>query len=1106
MKLLRLVCVAALLVLSAVRIPAEDAAAKPPVKPDADAVARGWWDAAKTEIRAALKDSGRTEDDLEQPAWYAMPYNTLGRMPLVDTALAKPLDAPEIALWADKQARDNCYSFAGLLNLADNLANATTAKVDPPDVKDEKKPEHPKEWIAGGGVVATSLQSKEGIPERVRQEVYSLVGPLGHAALSVEMMLRRLSPIQRAKLENVLLRGFLLPAGSGEQRFRAFTAPMGDIPELMSTFGQVDFVRLTTGLSLLARELGQVCRNLRDAMADPQTPQIAGVLFSAETSIGRVIIGGTGNDTYTEDAALIVDLGGDDKYFNNAGGSRPGCPVSVVIDVSGDDLYQGGDCCQGCGVAGVGILADLAGNDRYIAGNYSQGCALGGVGMLLDWSGDDDYIADIAAQSYAAFGYSVLSDAKGTDNYRIKAMGLGCASTLGVAIMADGEGDDGYRAGGYPGQGFYKDYDASFCCGAATGMREWPPTGKTTLYGGVGFFSDGAGNDRYNTYAFANGAGYLFSLGMCVESGGNDVYTGMFYTQGCGCHMGAGVCIDRGGNDIHTGGFGGEGFHHTGAVVDRGVGILLEIGGNDIYEGGGGTGFATKPSGCAICVDTAGNDTYLGDGTNGKAYMPLSDSTQSQAFFLDFGGKDNYPKPEFKDNATWRQDDFGMSRDMELAEPPARTDGWKPPEKLEGKGSVSTFERFHTTWREAAPAAPKFDCPDAMAIASAGHRYARADVIDFVGQLNVAQRLSPQVFRDLRTLMVCDDPRMRLLYVWALIQAECNDKDVFKDLSTRIEGEKNPIVRGLIATAIGTSKLDTDFTINPLLKLEQDPHWFVRRRAVAAFKNFPKKIWALWIPSGVVEREKDFRVLAQAPIVLAGAKLDQKSTAECENVLKKLMAHENGFVQGEAVWQLVMTFPTAENFGEAVKRATSTNKPLRDLKVLPLLGRVTGLTMKPEEWAAWWDKNQKTFDVAKAVALAKEINDAEALYNKGRALEAVDAMRHLKVVVDNLRDSKDAPLDHADPKRLLIGYLGGLAADAALLGRDIAAAREWADELVTFDPTAAHYELKADLEHQSFDNIAANKSLEKAIELADEPAKETLRKRLKEWSKPAKKK
>jgi len=61
------------------------------------------------------------------------------------------------------------------------------------------------------------------------------------------------------------------------------------------------------------------------------------VLYEAMTPMGKVLVGGSGPNVYGEDAALILDLGGDDLYLNNAGGTRPGIPVALVIDWGGSD-------------------------------------------------------------------------------------------------------------------------------------------------------------------------------------------------------------------------------------------------------------------------------------------------------------------------------------------------------------------------------------------------------------------------------------------------------------------------------------------------------------------------------------------------------------------------------------------------------------------------------------------------------------------------------------------------------------------------------------------------------------------------------------------------
>ncbi|MGH7857088.1 MAG: hypothetical protein ACREQY_07110, partial [Candidatus Binatia bacterium] len=60
---------------------------------------------------------------------------------------------------------------------------------------------------------------------------------------------------------------------------------------------------------------------------------------------GLVVVGSAGPDTYTTPTILLIELGGDDVYelSNRAGGVAPGdFPISIVVDVDGDDSYHSG--------------------------------------------------------------------------------------------------------------------------------------------------------------------------------------------------------------------------------------------------------------------------------------------------------------------------------------------------------------------------------------------------------------------------------------------------------------------------------------------------------------------------------------------------------------------------------------------------------------------------------------------------------------------------------------------------------------------------------------------------------------------------------------------
>ena len=67
-------------------------------------------------------------------------------------------------------------------------------------------------------------------------------------------------------------------------------------------------------------------------------------------------------------------------------------PARVIIDLSGNDTYKGeGLFSLGGSLLSTSILIDSSGNDIYEAGPNSLGSAVFGLGLLLDEGGDDTY-------------------------------------------------------------------------------------------------------------------------------------------------------------------------------------------------------------------------------------------------------------------------------------------------------------------------------------------------------------------------------------------------------------------------------------------------------------------------------------------------------------------------------------------------------------------------------------------------------------------------------------------------------------------------------------------------------------------------------------------
>ncbi len=358
-----------------------------------------------------------------------------------------------------------------------------------------------------------------------------------------------------------------------------------------------------------------------------------------DTPAGRVLIGGPQDNIYKEDATLILDLGGNDTYFNHAGGSTRQTPFSVVIDMSGDDTYSAtADFSQGAGMLGGGFLVDLEGNDHYTAKNYAQGAGMLGVGMLADLAGRDQYSAISIAQGAGSFGIGLLAEAGGNDTYSANVFAQGFGFVNGFGAIVEAAGNDNYFAGGLfddfraPG----KSYD-SMSQGFGYGIRPWESFAGAS--GGIGVIADAEGNDTYVADYFAQGSSYWYSLGILDDRKGNDRYVSGRYSQGAGIHMSAGVLIDGEGDDNYLATTGvAQGSGH-----DFGIGFLLDNGGNDRYIADIIAQGAGNDNGIGVLSDNGGDDEYFirNRGQGRGNFEPIHD-LGSFGFLLDTGGSDVY--------------------------------------------------------------------------------------------------------------------------------------------------------------------------------------------------------------------------------------------------------------------------------------------------------------------------------------------------------------------------------------------------------------------------------------------------------------------------------
>jgi hypothetical protein len=285
---------------------------------------------------------------------------------------------------------------------------------------------------------------------------------------------------------------------------------------------------------------------------------------------------GCANNTYPNDYLLVIDVGGNDTYRNNAGGN--------LVDVNFAPA--------GSAVAGIRGTGPARGCQRAIPGLAAADC-VPTASVLLDLQGQDTYgvkqtpdhdtgctndlvVRRLMTGGAGFLGVGILRDAgQGADAYTGKTGALGAGHIFGLGVLSDDGGDDSYTAV-RNSQGF-------------------------ALVGGFGLLRDEAGNDHYDFYMpapinpsapnqtegaggvrddegeglcdriprFTQGAANLAagSIGLLIDDSGNDAYHGAFVDEfiappgqgvstragslGFGNNTATGVFLDRAGTDSY---------------------------------------------------------------------------------------------------------------------------------------------------------------------------------------------------------------------------------------------------------------------------------------------------------------------------------------------------------------------------------------------------------------------------------------------------------------------------------------------------------------------------------------------------------------------------
>jgi hypothetical protein len=356
-------------------------------------------------------------------------------------------------------------------------------------------------------------------------------------------------------------------------------------------------------LELLKDDLSKRFKNKNDS-----------ILYRAETSAGLVIVGGKGSKVYDKDAALILDLGENNLYTNNAGGTRSHIPVALVINWGGHNRYIArNNFSQGAGVLGGGFLIDLGGHSTFIALDGSQGAGFWGIGLLYSGEGSSVFQARNNSQGVGQMGLGMLIG-YGQGNYSCLHQGQALGLFGGAGILINKAGNNIYRLGGLKPD--FRDLEKStVSMGQGFGCGVQPDADKLGVPGGIGVLIDEKGYNSYIADYFAQGSSYYYGTGILDNRGGSNQYIAGRYAQGAGIHAAAGILLNSGGGNTFFSSVGvSQGMGH-----DYGVGILQNnMGGND-YHGGVLVQGAATHGGFGLLIDK-GRKSRMASNAQGQGF------------------------------------------------------------------------------------------------------------------------------------------------------------------------------------------------------------------------------------------------------------------------------------------------------------------------------------------------------------------------------------------------------------------------------------------------------------------------------------------------------
>lgn len=1027
----------------------------------------GPSDANPLEHALALLDLNHAK--MIRPLWHEAGYHLIARNPLIDQVATSPFYLHD---WADKTSMQ--LQKGATQSLTDILAGMMLTLNRGLNYTDQLEPIESAQNFTDAyrylckrhGSIADEknliLIQRIGFSKQFDLQLGQLIAALADASIFATQAFAVLTP---EELDYLSLRPerFFFPSGI---QFDFLTEPTHVQHKIVSVTRKIDFRRLFVSALVMSEAIDRFVSyinsldNPADAshyFTDNRGPQ--GLVLDIPSPVGNIVIFGQGDNVYAGGGMLIVDLGGNDRYSGPiaAGHLNPG-RVSLAIDIGGNDVYDAGKKAfsQGFGSMAVGMLVDLVGDDLYRAGDMSQGSGIFGVGLIADSKGNDVYSLGMLGQGFGVFGIGLLLDKQGDDRYMISGLGQGTGSTMGIGALVDVDGSDKYLAERAANQGNLVGDDWNHVQGAGLSIRSPEWTKQFSIYGGIGFLSDGAGNDVYfSSHGNCMGSSYFMSIGALVDHFGNDKY---FPKRGAGLgfavHLSNAVLIDRNGNDYYFG------HKMTGGVgSDRSVAVMADYDGNDVYGptmdfarketeaelrqqnlkvgqtemnqyvqeklADASYGSAHKPRALGILIDYKGNDHYFArqDGWGesfGGVIPPLNPLDWSQAIHLDLEGNDVYVQNVKKDNTYVKYYGHGLCYDTEyrgneiIAKqplPPTKRFAFqteKLPFSLENNSiymelqdllGPDLFSRYAAVGKVIRKGPTIL--PDLISVLSVSeNNELNRDLIEILISFIINRQMKPKHSKDFAALLLAKDPFVQKFAVLAFGWHQVKNSVPF--LIRALEGSTKHM-RSHVIWALG--RIDSPEAIDAIIDKKFSEDDVLCRRAVyIALENHLRQFNTIdavrkdkvieRLQIGLEDSDEVVRLYAATALQTFG------HDPEIIRALKKRLQDVSAYVQRAAAKSVILNGSTEgiPVLIETLKYPSIDTFAHYDRELAKDLAFYTGIDFSEEKryayttWNNWWQQNGSQINLKQNLEIMRKINNAFEATREEEGIKVFEAL------------------------------------------------------------------------------------------------------------------